>query len=118
MGLGIGCSSCSCIANPTVQKRSRNSSPSPKKFRIERVLRLDRYSIVQAHYDEATNFEGEKLMLYKDVDRDWFDNTKELDPHFCDTGTHPSPIARFEPTGPGLEMAMELVMMLCDRERT
>lgn len=86
-------------------------APSAKKFTITQILPWGRYVIVEARYEEATNCDGLKVLVYEDVDMEWLRNTKILDPHFCENKNHPSPVARFEPTDHGIYLAMEF----CDK---
>lgn len=88
-----------------------NWAPSAEKFTINQILPWGRYVIVEARYEEATNYDGLKVLVYEDINTEWLRNTKILDPHFCENKNHPSPVARFEPTDHGIYLAMEF----CDK---
>jgi hypothetical protein len=58
------------------------------------------YLVVELHYPDCTNFEGNKILVYKGfvnfrhIEKA---NKKLIDPHFCDSADHVNPIARFIP---------------------
>ncbi len=98
---GLGSKSHGYSAGPT-------PNPNPRRFSIRWHQQLGRGLLVCIHYDGCTNFEGDKILLYQDVPREYLLSRKEIDPHFADGG----PIARFEPTERGVHlarMALELV---------
>lgn len=82
-------SKCSCECTPQ------------HKYVFEKLLVTNGYTLVQVKYIGATNYEGRKILLYKGNLPD------ELDPHFCEH--HKSPVARFEPTELGWELALCLM---------
>jgi len=59
-------------------------------------------------YPDCTNYEGRKVLLFKDVKLQDLKKQKLLDPHFSENPKYFSPVARFEPTGLGLKMAQVL----------
>jgi hypothetical protein len=82
------------------------SAPNPRRFTLTRDERIGKFLIVQANYPDATNFEGNKIMVYlfsgtSSRLRDATGNS--LDPHFTPNGI--APVARFEPTDRGWQMA-------------
>ena len=105
MGLGLMRSSCSASCSPQVIIRDKN--PRPTNFKIlEGGMNKD-FTIIKVKYPDCDNYEGEKILVYKGHVLKEVMALKELDPHFCDKG-HLSPIARFEPTEEGLELALGL----------
>lgn len=93
-----------------------NTSPDPSHYTITFIHTVGKYVIVQIHYPDCTNFEGKKILVYKDVDSVKLLGAKHLDPHFCDSEDCLSPIARFVPTPEGLRMAVVFVNALCAEE--
>lgn len=67
--------------------------------------------MARVKYLDATNYEGEKILVFKQIPMDTIRHLKRLDPHFCDDG-HVSPFARFEPTSKGWEAAVKMCRML------
>lgn len=88
------------------------SNPRPKNFKITEAFVVDDYVAVVVNYPDATNFEGNKIMVYKASLHDVTHQT-ELDPHFCD-GSHLSPIARFRPTVEGRNHAIQFMLLLAE----
>ena len=84
---------------------------NPNKYRFE-VLKFDRvngWAVVILAYADCTNFGGKKVLVYDDADQAWEAVQGGcVDPHFLDEGV--SPVARFEPTQRGLEMAQAFAL--------
>lgn len=107
-------SSCKCNSNKnTIIETTKVTfpNPNPNNYKIEKlILHLDKgYVLVLINYPDCTNFEGNKILVYKNVDPSTIINAKFLDPHFCNNDEHPSPIARFIPTDEGWEMALKFI---------
>ncbi len=116
MGIGImrgskcsATSSCgilkktSACGAPTV---SRFGNPDPRRFEIIRSAEFGSYTVVEVVYPDAKNYEGRKVMVYACA-LDKIRMQSELDPHFCDDGSHLAPFARFEPTEAGWHAACD-----------
>ena len=101
------CSNCTC--NEEILKKLPN--PNPNNFEILQQFTLQQYTILTVRYPDCTNYEGQKILLYKDTPDGYFDDTKHLDPHFIDGGSNYL-IARFIPTKEGVDLAMFLVKSL------
>ena len=100
MGLSMfSACSCDCPA-PELPK------PNPRNYRIHEIEILGDYMILLVRYPDCTNYEGVKVLVYKGVSLQQIVDQEKLDPHFCEGGGHPSPVARFEPTKRGMEMAV------------
>jgi hypothetical protein len=102
-------SSCSC---------GEYSQPIPetvvdvRDFRIEEIYKYDNGAmVVKVNYPNCVNYEGDKVLVFKDVSEDVLRNSKTLDPHFCDN-CKTSPVARFEPTERGLNWARDFAYTL------
>jgi len=86
-----------------------NSTPDPKNFKIIRKEIINGYPILLINYPGVKNYEGNKILMYsKHFDLNYLNN--KIDPHFFTDGT--SPIARFEPTKYGWELATTLATNL------
>ncbi len=79
---------------------------NPKKFKILEGGVNDAFTILKVKYEDCTNYEGVKILVYKGHVIKEIMAAKEIDPHFCDK--HLSPIARFAPTEEGLKLALSL----------
>lgn len=83
-------------------------NPDPTKYKIIQYVEAGKYLIVEILYEGCTNFEGKKLLLF-DCTITQLRKQKFIDPHFDDSAKFISPIARFEPTEKGWDMALVLV---------
>jgi hypothetical protein len=121
---GCGCMDCRCkynvpdiyTKNQKPKKKAKKKAkkdpppkiPDPSKFKIVMMQQVDKWTIVKVQYDEAVNYEGKKIMVYKATPAEVQD-CKVLDPHFCD-GKHLSPFVRFEPTEDGWKAALRFAL--------
>jgi hypothetical protein len=85
---------------------SENSgNPNPKKYKIKKSKHIGSYVLIFINYPDCNNYEGDKILVYRQTT---FDDSIEkgyLDPHFSENA--PSPLARFEPTDAGWQMAID-----------
>jgi len=102
----------SCKLNPCEYERVPPlGNPVPTNFIITGVHQRHKHTIVIVTYPDANNYEGKKILFFKDTKEDVFKDIRELDPHFCDDD-HLSPFARFEPTPEGYSAALRLAEVL------
>lgn len=102
MGIGIGMSS-SRYDTPVervVEKVVIKNLPNPNPYN---------YLIVLINYPDCKNYEGNKVLLYKDIKIKDLKKQDSIDPHFSNNKLKHSPIARFVPTISGWQMALKLV---------
>lgn len=78
-----------------------SNQPNPARFRIDKYEQFDNCLLVLVVYPDCTNYEGKKVMVYKDMTITRLRGFKTLDPHFSNNEEYASPIARFEPTMEG-----------------
>jgi len=114
MGLKIWGSSCSCD-EPQRIIHKRLPNPNPKNFNVVRTVTIGKYLVAQVNYPDCTNYEGNKVLVFKNVTLRKFAKLDTIDPHFCDK--HLAPIARFVPTSEGWQMACNFVKLMYERER-
>lgn len=67
------------------------------------------FLIVKIHYPNCTNFEGNKILVFRDCTLQDLEEQVAIDPHFSDSKKYHHPIARFVPTEAGLRMAERFV---------
>jgi hypothetical protein len=101
------------VHNTVVCKPQPLPNPNPRNFVIRRSLQIGRnWLLVEVNYPDCTNYEGNKILLYRGIDRDVTLTALiaqgSLDPHFSNNPDFFSPFARFEPTDDGWNMAKEL----------
>lgn len=91
-------------------------NPNPTRFKILKTKQVGHYLIAIINYPDSTNFEGNKILVYRDITDSEFRNLRVIDPHFSnEKGVH-SPIARFEPTIEGMNIAKLFVNALVESE--
>lgn len=76
------------------------------KFKILRHEEVGRFLIVGIEYPDCKNYEGRKVLVYRNVSMEELKAQGSIDPHFCDNKDFRSPIARFVPTNEGWTMAV------------
>ncbi len=94
-----------------VQKKLPN--PNPKNYEIINYTYQGKYLIVLIQYPDCKNFEGRKILVFRNIFiEDLWKQKEGIDPHFSDNDGFHSPIARFVPTLEGWEMAIKFVKSL------
>jgi hypothetical protein len=113
LGISIlsGCRSCDCDVSYTPEEPDTN--PDPGNFKLLRYAAYKNYIVVEILYPDCTNYEGRKICLYK-ASMDEVYSAESLDPHFCEE-EHLSPVARFEPTDFGWNLALKTAEQLSGR---
>lgn len=113
MGIGIGSrsSSGSCYESPTklqteLRRLYASGNPDPKHFDIQKFEAIGNYLVVKVNYPDCTNYEGNKIIVFRDVTPRQLFSSSTLDPHFFNGTGVQSPIARFVPTDEGWNMAV------------
>lgn len=96
------------FSSSTYDSDIKNPNPNPENFQILKSKIIGRYILLSVNYPDCTNFEGDKILLYKDVNINTLLEQKSLDPHFSNNTLLHSPIARFKPTKEGWELAEKL----------
>lgn len=89
----------------------RTSNPDPKKFKYLSLAQVKDNVVAKVQYEGCTNYEGIKIILYRNTKVVDLANAKVLDPHFTKTGLL-RPFARFEPTPEGMQAAHALAESL------
>ena len=99
----------SCCKNKTHLENSNMltpfGNPKPGNFRIEESKRVGRFVIVRIQYPDCVNYEGKKILVFENININKLYQLTNIDPHFCDSHDHPSPVARFKPDDKGWEYA-------------
>jgi len=90
-------------------------SPDPTNYTIKKHLQIDNFLIVFIKYHDCINYEGDKILVFKDININILRSQKAIDPHFSDNKLYYSPIARFIPIEEGAEMAVTLCNLLTNK---
>jgi hypothetical protein len=81
-------------------------NPNPFRFDVVEAEHINGFLLLVIKYPDATNFEGLKILLFdRGVTLDALLQQRAIDPHFSDSQEYIHPIARFEPTGRGWNLA-------------
>lgn len=81
-------------------------NPVPENFNVERTQRAGSYVCALVHYPDATNFEGRKVIVFKDTTVVEVAGAQSLDPHFAEDGNI---VARFRPDEEGWQDAVAYI---------
>jgi hypothetical protein len=99
------------IVTETVYVDKPLPNPDPSNYKVVQIEEIGPFLIVQIKYPDCTNFEGNKILVFKSVKLIDLMNQKLIDPHFFESKTIASPIARFTPTKEGWNMAVRFATM-------
>ena len=92
-------------------KKNIDVNPDPARFHIIKEQHVGHAVVVRIRYPDCTPFDGNKILVYDDVEA-WRDllNSGVVDPHFLE-GTY-SPIARFQGTDTGWQLAVAFAAII------
>lgn len=90
-------------------------NPDPYNWIINRSQKVGNYLIVDVTYPDCVNYEGKKIMVYEGINTKDLRDQKSIDPHFSSNKKFHSPVARFEPTEFGWEIAVKLAKVLTEK---
>ena len=93
--------SCNCDKKDNQLK----PNPDPKRFSIKREYRKGDFLILKVNYHDCTNYEGNKILVFKGCTIVDLAQQGAIDPHFSDNNEFLSPVARFKPDEEGWKMA-------------
>lgn len=99
------------ISYSSLEKKKviNNPNPNPLNYKILFHAEENNYLLVIIQYLDCTNYEGKKILLFKDCKLNDLLKQKCIDPHFCDNKKYHSPIARFVPNEFGFDMAVSIM---------
>ena len=81
-------------------------NPDPNNYDIIYAKQIKNFLLIQIHYPDCINYEGIKILIYKDITLSDLKKQDSIDPHFSRNKRFKSPIARFVPSVEGLKMAI------------
>lgn len=82
-------------------------NPKPDNYTIMDYVQIGNALVIKIKYHDCTNYEGVKILVYKNTTINDLRKQKYIDPHFCENKKFHSPIARFEPTDNGWNDALD-----------
>ncbi|MOA20407.1 hypothetical protein D3C78_1408490 [compost metagenome] len=83
-----------------------NIEPKADFFRINQTYEINGNLVAIITYPNCTNFEGKKILVFRNMSDIDLRSNRLIDPHFSNKGL--SPFARFVPSKEGLNAAKEL----------
>ncbi len=130
MGLGFFKKTC-CLTPPNMYASGRSirdlgkpikpiyPNPNPARFSIKETIQIGKVLVAKVHYPDCTNYEGVKVLVFSNCKDEDLRKRKTLDPHFSPFhyvetyNLHLNgPIARFEPSDKGWELAIKFAEMI------
>lgn len=84
-------------------------NPNPSSYEVVQSVAINGHLLVQIKYPDCTNYEGNKILLYRGLTLKQLLDQKLVDPHFSNSEKYKSPIARFEPTLYGWNLACKIM---------
>lgn len=88
---------------------STRPNPNPEVFLVKQATAIGRFVVCRVNYPDATTFEGDKVMILRDISQPGVIEARRLDPHFSEDG---KVIARFRPDEEGWELALTVAGLL------
>ena len=85
-----------------------------KKWAMNDVKNPDHWLVLKIRYHGCTNYEGLKILVFRGVTLEKLMQQRLIDPHFSNKKSWISPVARFEPTNMGWDMATTLCLTLSE----
>ena len=85
-------------------------NPNPLNFKVISTEQIGDNVVAQIKYPDCTNYDGNKICLFKGVTVLDIKSRKVIDPHFADNTM--APFARFKPTQDGWEAAKLLASII------
>lgn len=79
-------------------------------FKILEHVAVNGHVMVGVKYPGCTNFEGDKILVFRNTSLETVLQRQYLDPHFSKTDI--SPFARFQPTSEGWDAGLKLMAIL------
>lgn len=106
------------IADLKRRFQEAKGNPVPSDFEVVRWEELENTDdgntaiVVELRYPSCTNYDGRKVLVFEDAEAFWtrVENDEPVDPHFLED--HVSPVARFEPTDRGWDLALQIAKSL------
>lgn len=94
-------------SSPTV-----DVNPNPDKWEIHDAVQVGKALVVKIKYPNCINYEGVKILVFKEMTLFGLIKQKKIDPHFFQDKKYVSPIARFEPTDFGWDLALKVAELI------
>jgi hypothetical protein len=104
------------LSGGIVDSEPKPPEPNAKKFEVLEAKSVNGWTVAVIHYPGCTTYEGKKCLVFA-CPPGVVKRQELLDPHFLEREDRLSPIARFEPTERGIDLAIQLCTNRPKRER-
>lgn len=117
MGLSMGFSKSSFDGRACPPEQIIPPNPNPERYGLMDYFSDGNSFAIKLKYEGCTNYEGIKILVFANttLSKVLKQNKDKIDPHFSDNKDFISPIARFEPTTFGWNLAQNLVKKLNEK---
>ena len=85
--------------------------PNPATFKIIHIKECGNYCVVLVNYPDCINYNGNKLLITRNISGENLTKLKYLDPHFVEF-SELEIVARFLPTEEGIQSAFNFIETL------
>lgn len=85
------------------------NNPNPRNYIIVQHIECRGHLLVNINYPDCKNYEGDKILLYKDLTLNDLRKQEVIDPHFNKSDRYKFPFARFEPTLAGWNIGRKVM---------
>lgn len=83
-------------------------NPNPAVFKILHAIQIGKNIVAHINYPGCENYEGNKVLVFENMNMDDFIKLKTIDPHFYPNNKI---IARFKPDNAGWNLACEIALI-------
>lgn len=98
--------------NELVMESTLLPNPNPFNFKFKEFMEIGKYLVVKINYPDCVNYEGNKILVFKNLTMNQLLKFNTVDPHFSHNEEFDSPIARFIPSDDGWQMAINFAKMM------
>lgn len=86
-------------------------NPNPLNYKIVKYHQHQNNLMIWLVYPDCNNYEGNKILIFKNTDLQDLTKQKKIDPHFSDNKKYKSPFMRLEPTDEGWNIGKQVLEM-------
>ena len=105
MGIKLFGGNSSSAFDSNKKSSTQKGNPDPSNYKIIQHVQHENNLVVMIQYPDCTNYEGKKILVFKNITIKDLLKQKLIDPHFSENKEFHSPIARFAPTDEGWSLA-------------
>ena len=100
-------------SNSSFDEQQKLPMPDPSNYVIVKHKEINNHLVLKVKYPDCTNYEGEKILVFKNCTLEKLQEQEHIDPHFSESKRFYSPFARLEPTESGWNIACGIARGTC-----